>query len=100
MPDYSSPDIKGLVPGSKVIAIVDIDSMAGRLVIQKGYTGKFIGYISAAHPTHLVEWDKFINGHDGNRNAPFKGKDGHCWWVRPESIAPLHSNHISRRERC
>ena len=29
----------------------------------------------------LVEFDENIGGHDGNASG-YKGKNGHCWWVR------------------
>lgn len=40
--------------------------------------------IEIRHNELLVEFDKYINGHDGNWNV--HGKDGHCWHVHQEDI--------------
>ena len=37
----------------------------------------------------LIEFDDFINGHDGNRRGSIKGKDGHCWWISEEGLIEI-----------
>lgn len=50
-----------------------------RIINQKGRVLKVF------HENILVEFDNYINGHDGGPGGP-KGKYGHCWWVLPGSL--------------
>jgi len=41
----------------------------------------------------LIEFDEFINGHDGRNGYGtfYRGKKGHCWWLNSYSLR-LSSN--------
>ena len=35
----------------------------------------------------LIEFDDYINGHDGyHYGSDIEGKDGHCWWFPEENL--------------
>ena len=68
--------------GDRVVALKDQDGA------KKGDRGKVIGsYLSDITKTNhfCVEFDRFINGHDGNNRRGVKGKQGHCWWFYDNS---------------
>ena len=63
--------------GDRVVAISDY---MGKEI--QGKTGTVKGFGSKSKDPIGVEWDDFVNGHDGGRF--FDGKRGCCWFV-PES---------------
>lgn len=42
---------------------------------------------------YLVEFDKYIAGHDGTPWGNIKGKYGYCWWCRPCVLSKLKEKH-------
>lgn len=42
---------------------------------------------------YLVEFDKYIAGHDGTPWGDIKGKFGYCWWCRPCVLSKLKEKH-------
>lgn len=52
-----------------------------------GECGTVIGFYNNNDPdSPLVEFDKFIRGHDGHGSCDGVGKDGYCWYVPLVSI--------------
>jgi hypothetical protein len=60
-------------------------------------TGRVIAVSSWDIQVFCVEFDKFINGHNGF-NTKIKGKDGHCWWVGEYHLTPLFSENVTEVE--
>lgn len=73
--------------GDRVIAI---DEVGHKEVI--GIKGTII-YIDTSDNTYLVEFDDYIDGHDGNRRRCKRGKSGHCWWCYSEDISKIKETH-------
>lgn len=66
----------------------------GFFVMETGYTGTIIGiYPDDNRKNICVEFDTYINGHDGD-DTSINGKDGYCWWVCSEEITIIKNNKI------
>ena len=63
----------------------------GFFEIGTGYTGKII---NIEFGRICVEFDTYINGHNGERYSNVKGKDGYCWWVKPTEITIISNKKI------
>lgn len=57
--------------------------------IKIGYKGTIINFLKVDVPWYsdeiikfLVQFDEFIDGHDGSNAGKISGKPGHCWWMR------------------
>lgn len=37
----------------------------------------------------LIEFEDYINGHDGNKRGDVRGKNGHCWWLYKEDLTQI-----------
>ena len=48
------------------------------------YHGTVIHISSVANPPILVEFDEYINGHNGNGYA--RGRDGYCYFCYPSEL--------------
>lgn len=49
--------------------------------VRKGFVGTVISSYMGCERNHFcVEFEKYIDGHDGNGVHGAKGKQGHCWW--------------------
>lgn len=69
--------------------------------IKIGYKGTVIDFTKISHPDKLdesirflIQFDKFIDGHNGNGISQITGKPGHCWRMRGN----LDSNLITWRD--
>lgn len=53
----------------------------------EGECGTVIGFVDDNQfDSPLIEFDKFIRGHDGLGKCNAVGKDGHCWYTPLDSI--------------
>lgn len=57
--------------------------------IKVGYKGTIIDFSRVNNPWNfdetlrfLVQFDEFMDGHNGNGVGRVKGKPGHCWWMQ------------------
>ena len=50
-----------------------------------GMRGKIIYIKDILTSRVLIEFDDFINGHDGAG----RGKNGHCWWLYKEDLTQI-----------
>ena len=55
----------------------------GTVIDITGIEGVFFNHV-------LVEFDEYINGHDGIFGT--KGKDGHCWWLPKDKFELVNTN--------
>lgn len=74
--------------GDRVIAIKKVGYHDG----VKGVKGTIIDF-DPIYRDYLVEFDDYINGHDGNAMMFKKGKSGHCWWCDDDDISKIKETH-------
>ena len=74
--------------GDRVVAIEEVGYHDG----VKGVKGTIIDF-DPIYRDYLVEFDDYINGHDGNAMMFKKGKSGHCWWCDGDDISKIKETH-------
>lgn len=60
------------------VKVVDVSVDRRRPQIRQGQEGTVVLLVDGSDMV-LVEFDEYVDGHDGNRIG-FTGKNGHCWW--------------------
>lgn len=71
--------------GDRVIAIKEVGNDA-----KINVTGRII---DIDNDDYLVEFDEYINGHDGNLWGFKTGKKGYCWWCKETNIIKTKETH-------
>lgn len=70
-----------------------IDATCTNWNIKIGDTGTVIGFHNFTNAP-CIEFDTFINGHDGNGDMKGKGKKGYCYYMVDDYITSITENKI------
>ena len=83
--------VKGIRPPSQGYSTIS------RKVI--GEIGTIIGTKQDGHQIYLVEFDKYISGHDG-RSRGYAGKLGHCWWCEEAFLQSMNEKDVENERNA
>lgn len=63
---------------------------------KKNEIGTIINIDKSNDKTILIDFDNFIDGHNGNFGK-IQGKDGHCWWCEEKDLELIEKTKTSKK---